>query len=187
MSHQVVKVRREALAPCMTCPLCHKLFREATTIIECLHTCDCFSSLFVLIWFRIQDFFFCRDCWLNWVEFALVRMCLCDLGFTCLDWLWWSVDLGVFVGCWLVSLFGCIFVWSCSSSTSAANFEVDGIWLILVCSWELRLSLRIDLIGILEFRIWMFGGAPFICNTWILIVDRIDLHAKFMLLTPHMV
>lgn len=130
--------------------------------------------------------FFCRDCWLNWVEFALVRMCLCDLGFTCLDWLWWSVDLGVFVGCWLVSLFGCIFVWSCSSSTSAANFEVDGIWLILVCSWELRLSLRIDLIGILEFRIWMLGAAPLICNTWILIVDRIDLHAKFMLLTPHM-
>lgn len=38
MSHQVVKVRREAVTPCMTCPLCHKLFRSATTIIECLHT-----------------------------------------------------------------------------------------------------------------------------------------------------
>ncbi|KAH6823037.1 DREB2A-interacting protein 2 [Perilla frutescens var. hirtella] len=38
MSHQVVEVRREAVAPCMTCPLCHKLFRDATTIIECLHT-----------------------------------------------------------------------------------------------------------------------------------------------------
>ncbi|XP_073284616.1 E3 ubiquitin protein ligase DRIP2-like [Primulina huaijiensis] len=38
MSHQVVKVRREAVVPCMTCPLCHKLFRDATTIVECLHT-----------------------------------------------------------------------------------------------------------------------------------------------------
>ncbi|GFP99581.1 E3 ubiquitin protein ligase drip2 [Phtheirospermum japonicum] len=40
MSHQVVKVKREAVAPCMTCPLCHKLLRDATTIIECLHTCE---------------------------------------------------------------------------------------------------------------------------------------------------
>ncbi|KAL3849930.1 hypothetical protein ACJIZ3_011812 [Penstemon smallii] len=38
MSHQEVKVRREAVLPCMTCPLCHKLLRDATTIIECLHT-----------------------------------------------------------------------------------------------------------------------------------------------------
>ncbi|GER24899.1 polycomb group RING finger protein 1 [Striga asiatica] len=38
MPHQVVSVRREAVAPCMTCPLCHKLIREATTVIECLHT-----------------------------------------------------------------------------------------------------------------------------------------------------
>ncbi|KAL6564436.1 hypothetical protein OROMI_015886 [Orobanche minor] len=41
MPHQVVRVKREAVAPCMTCPLCHKLFREATTIIECLHTLKC--------------------------------------------------------------------------------------------------------------------------------------------------
>ncbi|KAL8029103.1 hypothetical protein ABFX02_14G206500 [Erythranthe guttata] len=38
MSHQTVKVRREAVVPCMTCLLCHKLLRDATTIIECLHT-----------------------------------------------------------------------------------------------------------------------------------------------------
>ncbi|RAL47699.1 hypothetical protein DM860_012324 [Cuscuta australis] len=37
-ANQVVKVRREAIASCMTCPLCHRLFREATTISECLHT-----------------------------------------------------------------------------------------------------------------------------------------------------
>ncbi|CAA2958396.1 E3 ubiquitin ligase DRIP2-like [Olea europaea subsp. europaea] len=38
MSNQVVKLKRDVLAPCMTCPLCHKLFRDAATIIECLHT-----------------------------------------------------------------------------------------------------------------------------------------------------
>ncbi|XP_042405342.1 E3 ubiquitin protein ligase DRIP2-like isoform X3 [Zingiber officinale] len=34
----VVKVRREVMVACMTCPLCHKLLRDATTIPECLHT-----------------------------------------------------------------------------------------------------------------------------------------------------
>ncbi|XP_042513522.1 E3 ubiquitin protein ligase DRIP2 [Macadamia integrifolia] len=38
MTTQVVKVRRATLAECMTCPLCHKLLRDATTISECLHT-----------------------------------------------------------------------------------------------------------------------------------------------------
>ncbi|RAL43476.1 hypothetical protein DM860_012617 [Cuscuta australis] len=38
MSNQVVKVRRETIAACMICPLCSKLFRDATTISECLHT-----------------------------------------------------------------------------------------------------------------------------------------------------
>ncbi|XP_011042413.1 PREDICTED: E3 ubiquitin protein ligase DRIP2-like [Populus euphratica] len=36
--HQVVKVRRETIEACMTCPLCDKLLRDATTISECLHT-----------------------------------------------------------------------------------------------------------------------------------------------------
>ncbi|CAN4112848.1 unnamed protein product [Withania somnifera] len=38
MSNQVVKVKRDTIAACMTCPLCQKLFRDATTISECLHT-----------------------------------------------------------------------------------------------------------------------------------------------------
>ncbi|KAJ4968540.1 hypothetical protein NE237_015241 [Protea cynaroides] len=38
MTSQVVKVRKATLAACMTCPLCNKLLREATTISECLHT-----------------------------------------------------------------------------------------------------------------------------------------------------
>ncbi|XP_042048517.1 E3 ubiquitin protein ligase DRIP2-like [Salvia splendens] len=64
MSHQVVQVRREALAPCMTCPLCHKLFRDATTIIECLHT-------------------FCRKCIykkLSDEEMECCPICNIDLG-----------------------------------------------------------------------------------------------------------
>lgn len=64
MSHQVVEVRREAVAPCMTCPLCHKLFRDATTIIECLHT-------------------FCRKCIykkLSDEEMECCPICSIDLG-----------------------------------------------------------------------------------------------------------
>ncbi|XP_044466359.1 E3 ubiquitin protein ligase DRIP2-like isoform X1 [Mangifera indica] len=34
----VVKVKRETIAACMTCPLCNKLLRDATTITECLHS-----------------------------------------------------------------------------------------------------------------------------------------------------
>ncbi|XP_050372093.1 E3 ubiquitin protein ligase DRIP2-like [Argentina anserina] len=35
---EVVKVKRDKLEACMTCPICNELFREATTISECLHT-----------------------------------------------------------------------------------------------------------------------------------------------------
>ncbi|KAJ6847080.1 E3 ubiquitin protein ligase DRIP2-like isoform X1 [Iris pallida] len=35
---ELVRVRREVLAACMTCPLCEKLLDDATTISECLHT-----------------------------------------------------------------------------------------------------------------------------------------------------
>lgn len=38
MSGQIVKVRRGIFEACMTCPLCKKLFKEATTISSCLHT-----------------------------------------------------------------------------------------------------------------------------------------------------
>ncbi|KAI3911737.1 hypothetical protein MKX01_029498 [Papaver californicum] len=37
-SYQLTKVRKDTLKACMTCPLCNKLFKEATTISECLHT-----------------------------------------------------------------------------------------------------------------------------------------------------
>lgn len=36
--NQVVKLPRDAISACMTCPICNKLFRDATTIPECLHT-----------------------------------------------------------------------------------------------------------------------------------------------------
>lgn len=38
MSGPVAKVPRERLAACMTCRICNKLFDDATTISECLHT-----------------------------------------------------------------------------------------------------------------------------------------------------
>ncbi|XP_071938939.1 E3 ubiquitin protein ligase DRIP2-like isoform X2 [Coffea arabica] len=64
MSNQVVKVKRETIAACMTCPLCNKLFRDATTISECLHT-------------------FCRKCIykkLSDEELECCPICNIDLG-----------------------------------------------------------------------------------------------------------
>ncbi|KAG9133299.1 hypothetical protein Leryth_018621 [Lithospermum erythrorhizon] len=64
MSNQVVSVKREAIASCMTCPLCDKLLRDATTISECLHT-------------------FCRKCIfkkLSDEEYECCPICNIDLG-----------------------------------------------------------------------------------------------------------
>lgn len=64
MPNQVVKVKRETITACMTCPLCHKLFRDATTISECLHT-------------------FCRKCIYSKIsdeELEFCPICNIDLG-----------------------------------------------------------------------------------------------------------
>ncbi|XP_059625966.1 E3 ubiquitin protein ligase DRIP2 isoform X2 [Cornus florida] len=64
MSNLVVKVKRETIVACMTCPLCNKLFRDATTISECLHT-------------------FCRKCIyekLSDEELECCPICNIDLG-----------------------------------------------------------------------------------------------------------
>ncbi|XP_059432239.1 E3 ubiquitin protein ligase DRIP2 [Corylus avellana] len=64
MANPVVKVRRETIVACMTCPLCKKLFRDATTISECLHT-------------------FCRKCIYNKIsdeELECCPICNTDLG-----------------------------------------------------------------------------------------------------------
>ncbi|CAN4101239.1 unnamed protein product [Withania somnifera] len=64
MQNQVVKVKRDKIAACITCPLCHKLFRDATTISECLHT-------------------FCRKCIykkLSDEEMECCPICKIDLG-----------------------------------------------------------------------------------------------------------
>ncbi|KAI7990952.1 E3 ubiquitin protein ligase DRIP1 [Camellia lanceoleosa] len=64
MSNQVVNVRRETIAACMICPLCNKLFRDATTISECLHT-------------------FCRKCIYKKIsdeELECCPICNVDLG-----------------------------------------------------------------------------------------------------------
>ncbi|KAG9139609.1 hypothetical protein Leryth_024024 [Lithospermum erythrorhizon] len=60
----MIKVNREMVASCMTCPLCDKLFRDATTIPECLHT-------------------FCRKCIykkLTIEEMECCPICKIDLG-----------------------------------------------------------------------------------------------------------
>ncbi|KAI3676436.1 hypothetical protein L1987_86045 [Smallanthus sonchifolius] len=63
-SNHVVKVRKDDLVACMTCPICNKLFRNATTIPECLHT-------------------FCRKCIrkkLSDEELECCPICNIDLG-----------------------------------------------------------------------------------------------------------
>ncbi|XWS46924.1 hypothetical protein CRYUN_Cryun14cG0109500 [Craigia yunnanensis] len=65
MANQVVKVRREAIAACMTCPLCNKLLRDATTISECLHT-------------------FCRKCIYDKIQEEELECCpICNIDLGC--------------------------------------------------------------------------------------------------------
>ncbi|XP_075507178.1 E3 ubiquitin protein ligase DRIP2-like isoform X1 [Primulina tabacum] len=65
MPNQVVKAKRGSVASCMTCPLCHKLFRDATTIIECLHT-------------------FCRKCIFKKLSDEEMDCCpVCDIDLGC--------------------------------------------------------------------------------------------------------
>ncbi|PKA46939.1 E3 ubiquitin protein ligase DRIP2 [Apostasia shenzhenica] len=62
---QVMRVKRELLASCMMCPLCHKLLRDATTISECLHT-------------------FCRKCILEKITDEDVDCCpICNIDLGC--------------------------------------------------------------------------------------------------------
>uniref|UniRef100_A0A6M2ETS1 RING-type domain-containing protein n=1 Tax=Populus davidiana TaxID=266767 RepID=A0A6M2ETS1_9ROSI len=65
MLGQVVKVQKERIAACMTCPLCNKVFREATTISECLHT-------------------FCRKCiYMKLTDEELDSCPVCDIKLGC--------------------------------------------------------------------------------------------------------
>ncbi|KAL9233235.1 hypothetical protein vseg_008259 [Gypsophila vaccaria] len=63
---QVVMVSREKIAACMTCPLCLKLLRDATTISLCLHT-------------------FCRKCIYERLSDEDVDSCpVCDINLGCI-------------------------------------------------------------------------------------------------------
>ncbi|KAG8062541.1 hypothetical protein GUJ93_ZPchr0003g17102 [Zizania palustris] len=61
----VMRVRREALAACMMCPLCQGLLREATSIAECLHT-------------------FCKECIMEKINDEDVNYCpVCNIDLGC--------------------------------------------------------------------------------------------------------
>ncbi|KXG37592.1 E3 ubiquitin protein ligase DRIP2 [Sorghum bicolor] len=61
----LARVRREALAACMTCPLCRGLLRAATAITLCLHT-------------------FCRECIMEKINDEEVDCCpVCDIDLGC--------------------------------------------------------------------------------------------------------
>ncbi|KAL9235116.1 hypothetical protein vseg_009909 [Gypsophila vaccaria] len=61
-SGEVVRVRREKIAACMTCPLCHNLLKEATTISLCLHT-FCRKCIYEKL--SDEDFCSCPVCDIN--------------------------------------------------------------------------------------------------------------------------
>lgn len=61
----VVKVKRETIAACMTCPICNTLLRDATTISECLHT-------------------FCRKCIYDKISDEEIECCpVCNIDLGC--------------------------------------------------------------------------------------------------------
>ncbi|GMH10480.1 hypothetical protein Nepgr_012321 [Nepenthes gracilis] len=65
MASMVVKMRRDKVAACMTCPICNKLLKEATTISLCLHT-------------------FCRKCIYEKLSDEDVDSCpVCDINLGC--------------------------------------------------------------------------------------------------------
>lgn len=73
----VAKVKKETVLACMNCPLCDKLLRDATTISECLHTCQFFLTLFDLRFNSLLfgDYFLCK--------FAISRLYRCLIEYLC--------------------------------------------------------------------------------------------------------
>lgn len=43
----VSQVKRETMRACLSCPLCDSILRDATSISECLHTCQSSSSVLI--------------------------------------------------------------------------------------------------------------------------------------------
>ncbi|XP_019454508.1 PREDICTED: E3 ubiquitin protein ligase DRIP2-like [Lupinus angustifolius] len=65
MANQTVKVRRDKIVACMTCTICNNLFKDATTISECLHT-------------------FCRKCICDKITDEELECCpICDIDLGC--------------------------------------------------------------------------------------------------------
>lgn len=96
MVGQVVKVKRDTLEACMTCPLCDKLLREATTISLCLHTCE---FVFFLFEFRIDCLFpdlgFCfSSISLRWCRQFSIFLIYCLLAFV-LFLMHWVLEYGL--------------------------------------------------------------------------------------------
>nr|XP_034579115.1 plectin-like isoform X2 [Setaria viridis] len=56
---EVVMVRRSAVVPCVTCGLCGRILRDATTVSECLHS---FCRKCVFKKFKDEDTTFCPTC-----------------------------------------------------------------------------------------------------------------------------
>ena len=118
VSSQLVKVKRDTLRPCMTCPLCHNFFKDATTISTCLHTCSSLShsiSMLLLIFFYSLSFGFwrcsclstpanCNALFFVWPPICvLASRCSCSLIYIQLPGFSWFGFSMRFLNCfWLV-------------------------------------------------------------------------------------
>lgn len=88
MANRMVKVKRETIQACMTCPLCRKLFRDATTISECLHTCEFLSLFLSLSSFVSPDlvlYFFQIFC-SSLAMFSDLGWCYCSFSYLGFSW-----------------------------------------------------------------------------------------------------
>jgi hypothetical protein len=52
---EVVMVRRSAVAPCVTCGLCGGILRDATTVSECLHSCELLAHFLLSTIARVRQ------------------------------------------------------------------------------------------------------------------------------------
>lgn len=142
-ARHVVKVKRETLEACMTCPLCNSLLREATTISLCLHTCkllyfiSCFCCIVDGFDLGICWFFYTGDCLLfSQHSWAVLLLCVCVCVFMfvhSLEILIICVDV-----CWICCPFK---LWFSSNSISGCSFFRNFVnWVLLTLDVSFRIS-----------------------------------------------
>ena len=139
MSGQIVKVKRGILEACMTCPLCNKLLKEATTISSCLHTCKFFFS------FTLSCVKFCADLGLLWNRLVWLELLFLDLNFSCfpiscllcLSWPVWMLQFDNSMSRWVLFWFLSVDM-ECSPNCFCIFYMV---WIVVVFQFSENLCI----------------------------------------------